>query len=408
MEPKKNKPESKDIIKEVDTINDLNRIDIDIYNVIKSICKIITNTGCGTGFLLKLYKDNKEFLCLMTNEHVITKVMIENKEKIVIFYDAQNERKEIILNDRYMKEYTKLDLDITIIEIKKEDNIDKKYFLLPYIGELDLMNKNIFIVQFPHGALSYSKGKILNVNKFELTYDVKTQEGSSGSPIFLENTTKVIGIHKSGNKIMKENYGDSIYPFINDIEFKNFKQEEESYYEGLVINDKKYYQGKLYNDYGFIQYEGEFYNDKFEGSGKEYYYNTYYIGEFKNNLKHGIGILYYKNGKIKYKGDFVKGKLEGEGNYYFEDGESYIGKFINNKFHGFGVLYYKNGRKKYEGYFVNDKMEGNGLYYLENGSKYYLGQFKNDLKHGIGKLFYLNGRTLYEGDFIDDKITGKR
>ena len=106
----------------------------------------------------------------MANEHLITKTMIENKEKIVFFYDAQNKRSEIILNDRYMKEYTEMGLNITIIEIKKEDNINKKYFLLPYIGEFNLMNKNIFIVQFPQGTLSYSKGKILNVNKFELIF----------------------------------------------------------------------------------------------------------------------------------------------------------------------------------------------------------------------------------------------
>ena len=37
-----------------------------------------------------------------------------------------------------------------------------------------------------------------------------TKKGSSGSPIFLKDGIKVIGIHKSGNKNNSENYGDFI------------------------------------------------------------------------------------------------------------------------------------------------------------------------------------------------------
>ena len=51
----------------------------------------MTNNGSGTGFLIKLYNDKKEFYCLMTNEYIVTKEMINLKEKINIFYDAQNE-----------------------------------------------------------------------------------------------------------------------------------------------------------------------------------------------------------------------------------------------------------------------------------------------------------------------------
>ena len=53
--------------------NNLIPIDINLYTVIKSVCKIIKNNLSGTGFLIKLYKNNKEFYCLMSNEHVIKK-----------------------------------------------------------------------------------------------------------------------------------------------------------------------------------------------------------------------------------------------------------------------------------------------------------------------------------------------
>ena len=299
---------------EIDTGHPLISIDVNLFNVIKSVCKIITNKGTGTGFLIKLYKDKKEFYCLMTNEHIITKEMINLKEKIYIFYDAQNERNEIILNtnERYIKEYKDIELDITIIEIIKEDNINKKYFLLPYIEDYNEINNNIYIVQFPYGNLSYSKGKILKIDKYEIIHDVHTETGSSGSPIFLENTTRVIGIHKEGDKLNKINYGNFIYPIIKDLELSIINYKDGSYYKREVINGLRNGYGILYYKNGNIMYEGDFVNDKAEGNGKYYWENgEYYIGQFKNGLKHGKGIEYYANGNIKYEGNFIDGKFVG-------------------------------------------------------------------------------------------------
>ena len=58
-------------------------IDIDdfLYKICKSICKIRTPNEVGTGFLIKLYKENKPFYCLMTNEHLINKETIEGEKK---------------------------------------------------------------------------------------------------------------------------------------------------------------------------------------------------------------------------------------------------------------------------------------------------------------------------------------
>ena len=98
--------------------------------MIKSVCKIIKNNLSGTGFLIKLYKNNKDFYCLMSNEHVIKKEFIDSKEKIEIFYDGQNKRKEIILNEnkRYIRDYRYINLDVTIVEIIKEDEKIKNIF----------------------------------------------------------------------------------------------------------------------------------------------------------------------------------------------------------------------------------------------------------------------------------------
>ena len=389
------------------TQNPLNKIDINLYNVIKSVCKIIASNTIGTGFFIKLYKDNKEFYCLMTNEHIITKDMIDAKQKITIIYDTTNKNKEIILNkdERYIKEYTNMDIDVTIIEIIKEDKIKEKYFLLPNIEDKILLNKNIYIVQYPHGDLSYSKGKILKIEKNEITHDVSTNEGSSGSPIFLENTKGVIGIHKQSYKGKNQNFGDLINLIIIDLKQK-LNYDNGNYYKGDIINNKANGRGILFNKNGNIIYEGDFVNDKFEGNG--IYYNDngeYYIGQFKNNLRNGKGTLYGQYNNIIYEGDFIDDNYEGNGKYYYENGDYYIGQWKNSKEHGKGIKYYKNNKIKYEGDFIDGKYEGNGKYNGENGD-FYIGQWKESYRHGKGIEYYKNGNIKYEGDFVFENYEG--
>ena len=65
----------------------IKEVDINLAKVIKSICKIIYENKVGTGFLIKLYQDEKELKCIMTNEHIITKEMIELNKIIDIKYN---------------------------------------------------------------------------------------------------------------------------------------------------------------------------------------------------------------------------------------------------------------------------------------------------------------------------------
>ena len=146
--------------------SDLNPIN-NIMEIGKSICKIITSKSLGTGFLIKLNKKNKQFYCLMTNEHVIKQNMISNKETIKVFYDNQRKNFELELNknERFIQDFLYLGLDVTLIEILPKDNISDDYFLLPnleYInGYKQFENKKIYIFQFPEGGnLSYSVGII--------------------------------------------------------------------------------------------------------------------------------------------------------------------------------------------------------------------------------------------------------
>ena len=133
----------------------LNKVDRFISIVSLSICKNEYSNRKGTGFLIKLKKRNEEdSYFLMTNEHVITRKIVKAKENIKIFYDLGEKEREIDLNKdrRFIKDYTDMGIDIIIIQILEEDNIDEKYFLLPYMGEIsDLKGKRICITQFPKG-----------------------------------------------------------------------------------------------------------------------------------------------------------------------------------------------------------------------------------------------------------------
>ena len=71
-------------------------LDPSITNTLKSLCKITISSGkMSSGFLIQLFKGQKEFYCLMTNQHVITKEMIEQKIKIDIYYDSQSKFRNI-------------------------------------------------------------------------------------------------------------------------------------------------------------------------------------------------------------------------------------------------------------------------------------------------------------------------
>ena len=163
------------------------------------------------------------------------------------------------------------------------------------------------------------------INKFELSYSVNTKKDSSGSPIFLKNSNKVIGIHKAGVG-NKENIGDFIYPIINIIKEDIRK----------IRNNCKYINGKYIYDDG-----------------------KYFIGEYINNIPNGKGIKYYKNGNILYEGNFINGKFEGNGKVIFDNGLYYIGQFKNGLRNGKGTLYYSNGNIKKEGIWINDEFVGN-------------------------------------------------
>jgi len=393
----------------------------------KLICSISIKTQgkeiIGSGFILGISIDLEYFKCLMTNGHVISNESVNNNNTINLTFE-QLEQINIILdrNKRYIKSFIDEGLYITVVEILDEDNISKNYLLEPELdipSNNELINNEINIPQYINKKkLMNAEGKIKDIIKYQFSHSANTGKSSLGSPIFLKNSDKVIGVHKAGVGNM-ENFGDFIYPVINIIEEDiRKKRNNGKYINGKYIyDDGKYYIGDIKNNIpngkgikylknGNILYEGDFINGKFEGYGKFICESgAYYIGQWKNGLSHGKGTMYYSNGNIKLEGYWVNNKLEGNGKYISKEGHYYIGHYKNGFRNGKGIEYYPNGSIKYEGDWVNDVPEGNGAFIWQDGF-YYIGQFKNGFRNGKGTMYYPNGSVEYEGDWVNDKYEG--
>ena len=92
-------------------------------------------------------------------------------------------------------------------------------------------NKNFYLAGYPRediGPLDRytSSGKIISVNGFEFEHKLDTRRGASGSPICLINNLNVVGIHKSGIKKDKTNYGTFIGIILEELEKENIEINE--------------------------------------------------------------------------------------------------------------------------------------------------------------------------------------
>ena len=128
---------------------------------------------------------------MFTNNHIINKKILGNNNEIQ-FEICEKLYKIKITKNR--KVFTNEDLDYACIEIFDEDKIIK-YFRIDNTIFKDLnklINKEIFILQYPNGKLSHDCGKILDIKNNKIFHNVSTDSGSSGSPLIKRYNTNII------------------------------------------------------------------------------------------------------------------------------------------------------------------------------------------------------------------------
>ena len=172
-----------------------------------NIGKIKIGKKQGTGFFCKIpFSDKNNMLkVLITNNQLINEdILFKEDENILIYIEKENKIKQLNLNNRI--KYTKEEYDITIIEIKEEDEINNfleldENIINNIINNIDenveYVDKTCYIMQYPEGELSLSCGIILSIykdKKYKFKHLCSTKYGSSGSPI-LTLKNKVIGLH---------------------------------------------------------------------------------------------------------------------------------------------------------------------------------------------------------------------
>ena len=194
-----------------------------------SICKIYINENeLGSGFLCKIPFPNEFRLLpvLITNNHVINKeYFLKNKIIKISLDDDQNIKLLKILSER--KFYSNETYDISIIEIFPKADKLNNFLELDYNYEKNGKERkqNIYVLQYPKGNEScVSYGSIKYIKEYEIEHTCSTEVGSSGGPIILLDTFKVIGVHKgSGKNEEDNNYGTLLKYPISEFN-KNFKE----------------------------------------------------------------------------------------------------------------------------------------------------------------------------------------
>ena len=198
----------------------------ELYSYESAICKIKHRiSDSGIGFFCEINDDTIPFKkALFTNNHVLNEKSIDINKEIKLEY-CKEEKKISITKNR--KVFTKKEFDYICIEIFDTDNINKFFKIDENINndKNSLKNKDIFILQYPSGELSYDSGTILDIKDDILSHSISTDKVSSGSPLIKRNNINlIIGIHVGGHDI--ENFGHKIkYNFATpfDIIIKDIK-----------------------------------------------------------------------------------------------------------------------------------------------------------------------------------------
>ena len=184
-----------------------------LYQMKKCVCEIYIQ---GTGYFTKIPYNNDLLSVLITNNHVLGEEEIKDGKTISISLNNEEEYKNIKI-DSSRKRYTNKNLDVTIIEIKENiDNINdfllldnqilEKYKLGPNEDNINSFNdtyedQSIYLLNYKEGKeIVASYGLLHSITDCRINHKCNKDTGSSGAPILLLKSNKVIGVHYGSGK----------------------------------------------------------------------------------------------------------------------------------------------------------------------------------------------------------------
>jgi V8-like Glu-specific endopeptidase len=184
-------------------------------SVARSVCRVLTPTGLGTGFLIG---GN----LLMTNHHVIPTLSVAADAWVEFNYQLDL-AKESTLSHRYRLDedpdrfHTNTMLDYTIVGIAadpSELNTWGRVRLNPHADPVP--GEHVVIVQHPNGGpkqIALTANQVFHLKGHCLHYTTDTMPGSSGSPVF-NDLWQVIAIHHAEGGLQTNANGDK--RFVNE------------------------------------------------------------------------------------------------------------------------------------------------------------------------------------------------
>ena len=263
---------SKKIVDEINTKHASHIPESSVDKLFNSIVKIQINESIATGFFMKLNINNKQYHFLLTCNHVINEKLISEESIFEIFYgkiDKEAIKKiKLVHSERFIDTFEK-PIDITLIEILKNDDIPEDKFLfmdLNYKNGYDFyINKEFYLAGYPASETHkrercISSGQIIKIDNFEFEHSLDTRSGSSGSPICLIDNKCVIGIHKGGSNEEPINYGTFIGCIIDELEKRLMNYN--NIYIKLPENEKSNIKlcdkcGEIYQILNFVCRQGD-------------------------------------------------------------------------------------------------------------------------------------------------------
>jgi len=312
----------------------IENIEIIYKQMKKSVCKICLKNGeKGTGFLCQiLFPEPKRLLKMfITNNHLINRDFLKKEKCIKVTFDNDKVIKTISLKNK--KTYTNKEYDITIIEIKKEDEINDNAFLdaddikieKSFYGNI---GNTIYILHYPNigneQKLSISLGvrkQYILDSKCDFKHYCSTEHGSSGSPILNLSNKKVIGIHKQKSINENFNIGAVLYYAIEDYKKEFTQDKEHQQYEKPRPSNPK----QQYSDIKEYQNKSQFIKIKYKINESKII--KLFGDDFVKNNKNNCSL--FINGEEKDLDSYLKLEKYNINNAYIEITLKGVGKITN-------------------------------------------------------------------------------